>query len=63
MEKTIFLLMNSTMSLDWIGDELGWNVTNGLIELDFSAQLDTDGTPCIVIDYTVAPKRGFNSWG
>lgn len=45
-----------------VGDELGWNVSTGLIELDFSAQLDTDGTPCIVIDYSVAPKRGFNSW-
>lgn len=45
-----------------VGDELGWNVTSGLIELDFSAQLDTDGTPCIVIDYMVAPKRGFNSY-
>lgn len=45
-----------------VGDELGWNVATGLIELDFSAQLDTDGTPCIVIDYSVAPKRGFNSW-
>lgn len=45
-----------------IGDDLGWNVTRGLIELDFSAQLDTDGTPCIVIDYAVAPKRGFNSF-
>lgn len=46
-----------------VGDELGWNVAGGLIELDFSAQLDTDGIPCIVIDYTVAPKRGFNRWG
>ena len=45
-----------------VGDEIGWNVTRGLIELDFSAQLDTDGIPCIVIDYTVAPKRGFNSY-
>lgn len=45
-----------------IGDELGWNICSGQIEVDFSAQLDTDGTPCIVIDYTVAPKRGFNSW-
>jgi len=45
-----------------IGDELGWNVTRGLIEVDFRAQLDTDGTPCIVIDYAVAPKRGFNSY-
>lgn len=42
-----------------IGDELGWNVADGLIELDFSAQLDSDGTPCIVIDYAIAPKRGF----
>lgn len=46
-----------------IGDELGWNVASGLIELDFSAQLDTDGTPCIYIDYMVVPKRGFNRWG
>lgn len=42
-----------------IGDELGWNVADGLIELDYSAQLDTDGVPCIVIDYAIAPKRGF----
>lgn len=42
-----------------IGDDLGWNVSDGLIELDFSAQLDSDGTPCIVIDYVVAPKRGY----
>lgn len=42
-----------------IGDELGWNVSDGLIELEFSAQLDTDGIPCIVIDYAIAPKRGF----
>ena len=45
-----------------IGDELGWNVATGKIDLDFSAQLDTDGVPCIVIDYMVAPKRGFNSY-
>lgn len=45
-----------------IGDELGWNVTRGLIEVDFSAQLDKDGVPCIVIDYLVVPKRGYNSF-
>ena len=45
-----------------IGDELGWNIATSKIELDFSAQLDTDGVPCIVIDYMVAPKRGFNSY-
>ena len=45
-----------------IGDELGWNVTRGLIEVDFSAQLDADGTPCIVLDYKVIPKRGYSSY-
>lgn len=45
-----------------IGEELGWNVTRGLIELDFSAQLDGDGVPCIVLDYEVAPKRGYNCY-
>lgn len=45
-----------------IGDDLGWNVARGLIDVSYSAQLDTDGTPCIVIDYVVAPKRGYNSW-
>lgn len=45
-----------------VGDDIGWNVTRGLIEIDFSAQLDTDGVPCIVLDYTVVPKRGYNSY-
>ena len=45
-----------------VGDELGWNVRDNLIELDFSAQLDTDGVPCIVVDYLYPPTRGFNSY-
>lgn len=45
-----------------VGEELGWNITRGLIELDFSAQLDEDGVPCIVLDYEVAPKRGYNCY-
>ena len=45
-----------------VGDEIGWNVARGLIEIEFSAQLDSDGVPCIVLTYVVAPKRGFNSW-
>lgn len=45
-----------------IGDDLGWNVSSGLIDISFGAHLDTDGTPCIVIDYSVAPKRGYNRW-
>lgn len=47
-----------------IGDDLGWNVTHGLIELSEPphAIVDTDGVPCIVLEYEVAPKRGFNMY-
>lgn len=46
-----------------IGDDLGWNIERGLIDVQFSAQIDTDGVPCVVIDYSIAPKRGYNRWG
>ena len=45
-----------------VGDELGWNVRENLIELDYSAQIDTDGVPCIVVDYVYPPVRGFNQY-
>ena len=45
-----------------VGDELGWNVRENLIELDYSAQIDTDGVPCIVVDYIYPPVRGFNQY-
>lgn len=45
-----------------IGDELGWNISRGKIKVDFNAQLDTDGIPCIVIDYVVPPEYGFNRY-
>lgn len=47
-----------------IGDDIGWNVMNGLIELPDPphAIVDDDGVPCIVLDYTVEPKRGFNKY-
>lgn len=38
-----------------MGDMLGWNINNGYIDLAFSSQLDATGTPCLVIDYQVAP--------
>ena len=39
-----------------IGDELGWAVEKGPIDIRFSAQLAEDDTPCIVIDYVSVPK-------
>ena len=44
-----------------LGSRLGWNTDMGLVELDFSAQLDGD-TPCIVIDYAKAPKYDFDKF-
>lgn len=38
-----------------MGDDLGWNIDKGYIELNFSSHLDANGTPCLVIDYQVAP--------
>ena len=33
-----------------VGEDLGWNIDTGYIELDFSSQLAKDDTPCLVID-------------
>lgn len=45
-----------------LGDELGWNIDKGLIDLDFSSQIADDGRPCIVISYTIMPQHGFDSF-
>ncbi len=43
-----------------IGDDLGWNIDHGYIELNFSSQLTDDGNPCLVIDYQVTPRYEYN---
>jgi len=42
-----------------MGDDLGWNIDQGLLELDFSAQLMENGEPCLAIDYRIQPKHKF----
>lgn len=44
-----------------LGDSLGWNIDDGYINLRFSSQLATDGTPCLVIDYEYGPKYDFRN--
>lgn len=44
-----------------VGDDLGWNIDNGYIEPRFSSQLATDGTPCLVLDYYVAPRYDYRN--
>ena len=44
-----------------MGYELGWNLDrDGKLELDYSANIGEDGTPCIVISYNVAPQYDFS---
>lgn len=43
-----------------LGYELGWKIDDGYIDLDLSSQIADDGTPCIVVGYTVAPRRDYS---
>lgn len=45
-----------------IGNELGWNVDDGEIDVDFSAQLTEDDRPCIVLRYNVAPRYNYSRY-
>lgn len=38
-----------------VGEDLGWN-TDKLLDLGFSSQLASNGEPCVVLRYDVAPK-------
>ena len=42
------------------GEILGWNLDQGLMEPTFSTCLADNGQPCIVIDFTVAPRYDFD---
>lgn len=39
-----------------IGDDLGWDIANGLIEVYFSSQLDEYENPCLVLNYPTPPQ-------
>lgn len=43
-----------------LGDDLGWTVDKGLFDVEFGSQIADDGTPCIVVNYTVAPQHGYD---
>lgn len=40
-----------------LGENVGWDVSRGIIELRYSSQLADDGTPCLVLDYSTNPKE------
>lgn len=43
-----------------IGEDLGWNVDDGMIELRFSSQLVNGRTPCLVMSHMIPPKYDYN---
>lgn len=42
-----------------MGENLGWNLDTGIIDIYLSAQITDEGTPCLVINYTNPPKYDF----
>lgn len=43
-----------------VGNDIGWRVDRGIIELKPYAQLTEGGEPCIVITYETPPEYGYN---
>jgi hypothetical protein len=38
-----------------LGDNVGWNISENHIEMDFSSQLTPDNEPCLVLNYDTTP--------
>lgn len=38
-----------------VGDEMGWNIKEGLMDFKFSSILAEDGRPCLVVDAYLSP--------
>ena len=55
----LYDLIGGDMDPIRIGDDLGWDSRTGLINLSFSSILASDGTPCLVVDFSVAPTYEF----
>ena len=41
------------------GENLGWNIDRGMIDIGFSAQIADDGRPCIAIKFTNPPRYDY----
>ena len=43
-----------------IGDLLGWDIARGTVQLRFDSQLDSDGNPCLVVDFDNPPYHDYD---
>lgn len=39
-----------------LGDEMGWDLDKGLLDISFSFSGSEEGEPCLVLNYTVSPR-------
>lgn len=46
-----------------IGDELGWKLDNGQLEVGFSTVMSEDDKPCISLDYKTQPIHNYSKLG
>ena len=46
-----------------MGDELGWSIDDGLLDVEFGSQITDDGRPCIVLNYNIYPKYNYYKLG
>lgn len=42
-----------------IGDDLGWNVDDGYLDIIISSRIAEDGTPCLTLDYAIGPRYDY----
>lgn len=40
-----------------MGENAGWNIETGMLDIRFSAKIAAYGVPCIVMDYKVLPQK------
>ena len=43
-----------------MGDDLGWHIDGGLIDVHFTSQIADDGRPCIVVNFRKAPRYDYS---
>lgn len=49
-------LKNDDMNSIKVGDDLGWFMDDGLLEVKFSSGINNNGIPYLVMEYDVSPK-------
>lgn len=43
-----------------VSDYLGWNMDDGLVDINFESRIADNGEPCLVLDYYIVPKYDFD---